>query len=93
MTGFNSFRLSDAYTFVCVSKLTIIVTDNDLLPDRRQAIIWANAGILLIGPQERNFNEILIKIHAFSFKKIHLKMSSAKWRLFPLAPMSQSIMA
>ena len=28
-----------------------------------------NAGILLIGPPETNFNEILIEIHKFSFKK------------------------
>ena len=36
-------------------------------------IIWTNAGILLIGPLERNFSEILIEINAFSLKKIHLK--------------------
>ena len=34
-----------------------------------------NAGILLIGPLGANFNEILIEIHIFSFKK----MSSGKW--------------
>ena len=32
----------------CVRKLTIIASDNGLSPGRRQAIIWANAGILLI---------------------------------------------
>ena len=67
-------------TLICVSKLTIIGSDNGLSPDRRQAIILTNAGILLIGPWETNFSEILIGIHTFSFKKIHLKMSSAKWR-------------
>ena len=46
---------------------------------RRQAIIWTNAGILLIGPLETNFSEILNKIHIFWFKKIHLKMQSGKW--------------
>ena len=30
-------------------KLTIIGSDNGLSPGRRQAIIWTNAGILLIG--------------------------------------------
>ena len=35
-------------THICVSKLTIIGSDNGLSPDRRQAIIWTNAGILLI---------------------------------------------
>ena len=41
-------------------------------------------GILLIGPLGTNFSEILIGIQAFSFKKLHLKTSSAKWRLFCL---------
>ena len=31
-----------------------------------------------------NFTEILVEIHAFSFKKMHLKMSSGKWRPFCL---------
>ena len=38
----------------------------------------------LIGPWETNFSEILIGIHIFSFRKINLKMSSAKWRPFGL---------
>ena len=45
-----------------VSKLTAIVSDNGLSPVRRQAIIWTNAGILLIGPLETNVNEVLIEI-------------------------------
>ena len=65
-------------THICVGKLTIIGSDNGLSPGRRQAIIWTNAGILLIGPLGTNFNEMLIEIYTFSFKKIHLKMSSAK---------------
>ena len=28
--------------YICVSKLTIIGSDNGLLPGRRQAIIWTN---------------------------------------------------
>ena len=62
---------------LCVSKLPSIVSDNGLSPGRRQAIIWNNAGIVFIGPLGRNFSKILIKIHTFSLKKIHLKMSSA----------------
>ena len=69
---------------ICVSKLIIIGSDNGLPPGRRQAIIWTNAGILLIGHLGTNFSEILIQIHTFSFKKMHLKMSSAKWRPFCL---------
>ena len=69
---------------ICVGKLTIIASDNDLSPGRRQAIIWTKAGLLLIGPLGTNFNEILIEIHTFSFKKMHLKMSSLKWHPFSL---------
>ena len=71
-------------THICVRKLSIIGSDNGLSPGRRQAIIWTNAGILLIWTLGTNFSEILIEIHAFSFKKMHLKMSSAKWRPFCL---------
>ena len=41
-------------THICVGKLTIIGSDNGLSPGRSQAIIWTNAGILLIGPLVRN---------------------------------------
>ena len=71
-------------THICVGKLSIIGSDNGLSPGRRQAIIWTNAGISLIGPLRTNFSEILIVIQIFSFKKLHLKTSSAKWRLFCL---------
>ena len=73
-------------THICVGKLTIIASDNGLSPRRRRAIFWTNAERLLIGALGTNFNEILIEIHTFSFKKIHLKMSSAKWRPFCLGP-------
>ena len=69
-------------THICVGNLTIFGPDNGLSPGRRQAIIWTNAGILLIGPWGTNFSEIVIGIHTFSFKKIHLKMPSAKWHPF-----------
>ena len=71
-------------THICVSELTIIGSDNGLSPGRRQAIIWNNAGLLLIEPLGTNFGEISIEIQTFSFKKIHLNMSSAKWRPFCL---------
>ena len=69
---------------ICVGKPTIIGSDNGLSPDRRQAIIWTNAVILLIGPLGTNFSEILTAIQIFLFKKMHLKMSSAKRRSFCL---------
>ena len=66
------------------SKLTIIDSDNGLSPERHQAIIWTNVGILLIRTLGTNFSEILSEIQTFSFKKMPLKMSSAKWRPFCL---------
>ena len=69
---------------ICVGKLAIIGSDNGLSPGRRQAIIWTNTGILLIGPLGTNCSEIIIEIYIFSFKKMHLKMSSGKWRPFCL---------
>ena len=71
-------------THLCASKLTTIGSDNGLSPGRRQAIIWTNDGILLIRTLGTIFSEILSEIHSFWFKKMHLKMSSAKWRLFLL---------
>ena len=71
-------------THICVGKLTIIGSDNGLSPGLCQAIIWTNAGILLIRTLGTNFSEILGKIDSFSFKKMHLKMSSAKGRLFSI---------
>ena len=71
-------------THIYVGKLTIIGSDNGLSPDRRQAIIWTNAGILLIRTLGINFSETLSEIHTFSFKKMYLKMSSGKRRPFCL---------
>ena len=71
-------------THICVRKLTNIGSNNGLSPGRRQAIIWTNAAILLIGPLGTNFSEFLIVIHTCSFNKMHLKMSSAKWHPFCL---------
>ena len=64
---------------VCVNRLATIGPDNSLLPGRRQAIIWTNVKMLLIRTLGKNFSEILCEIHSFSFKKMHLKMSSAKY--------------
>ena len=68
-------------THICVSKLTIIGSDNGLSPGRRQAIIWTNAGILLIRPLGTNFNEMWIKIltfiiHENAFEGVVCEMAS-----------------
>ena len=69
-------------THICVSKLIIVGSDNGLSSGRRQAIIWAKAGMLSVGTLGTNFSEILIEIHTFSFRKMHLKLSSARWRRY-----------
>ena len=43
-------------THICVGNLNIIGPDNGFSPGRHQAIIWTNAGILLIGPWGTNFS-------------------------------------
>ena len=69
---------------IYVGNLTIIGSDNGLSPGRCQAIIWTNVGILSIGPLGTNFNDILIEIETFWFKKMHLNMPFGKWRPFCL---------
>ena len=56
-------------THMYLGKLTILSSDNGLSPERRQAIIWTNTWILLIGPLGTNFSEILIGIQTFSSKE------------------------
>ena len=58
---------------MCVGKLTIIDSYNGLSPGRHEAIIWTNAGILLIRTKTNNLREILIEINTVSFKKMLLK--------------------
>ena len=67
-------------TPICVLKLTSIGSDNSLSFGRRQA----SAGILLTGPLETNFSEVLIEIHTFPFKEMPLKMSFGELRPFCL---------
>ena len=67
-------------THICFIKLPIIGTDNGLQPDRQQATIWTNAVILSMSPLGTKFSEILIEIHTFSFKKMHLKSRKGRLR-------------
>ena len=48
--GFVFLTYRGRATHIYVGNLTIIGSDDGLLPGRRQAIIWTNAQILLIGP-------------------------------------------
>ena len=65
-------------------KYTEYTVANSLRPSdaylcvNKPTIIWANAGILLIGPLGRNFCDMLIEIHIPPIKKMHSKMTSTK---------------
>ena len=50
-------------THICVDNLNTVGSDNGLSPDWPQAIIWTNAGILLIQILGTNFSEILNEIY------------------------------
>ena len=63
-------------THICVSEIIIIGSDNGLSPGRRQAIIWTNARILLIGPWEI----ISMKFHSKSIH-FHSRKCICKCRL------------
>ena len=69
ITELNELTHWGRVTHICISKLTIIGSDNGLSPERRQAIIWSNAGILLIGRLGTNFSDILIEIQTFFFEE------------------------
>ena len=71
-------------THICVSKLTIIGSNDGLSPSLRKTIIWTSAGILLIWIAGTNLSEILIDIHISSFKIMRLKISSVIYRSFCL---------
>ena len=70
---------------ICFSKLTIIGSDNGLEHGRHQAIIWTNAGILLIRTLGTNFSEISSEIFHF-----HSTKSVWKYRLRNGGNMSRS---
>ena len=67
--GLNELTHWGRVTHICIGKLTIIVSDNGLSPGRRQAIIWTNAGIVLIWTLRKHFSEMISEIHKLSFKK------------------------
>ena len=85
----NNYQLisADCHIYASVN-LVSIGSDNGLSPMRRQAITWTNACLLSIEPLGTNFSEVLIKIPNFSSMKMHLNISSAKWRPFCSGEMS-----
>ena len=81
---FNSLRLSDAYMhhqpspWLIQKMACLLVNANHYLNH-----CWNVVNSTLRNKLEQN--EILIKIHTFSFKKMLLKMSSTKWWPFCLS--------
>ena len=67
---------------ICVSKLTRIGSDYGLKPDRRQGIIWTNAGILLIGPYQNIFQCNLNRNLYFFIKENTFE--NVVWKWWPL---------
>ena len=63
---------------ICVIELTIVGSDNVFPTGQRHAIVWTKAGIILIGPLETNFSEIVIEIYPFSVKKMLLNISGKR---------------
>ena len=78
---YNDF---EKYTFKITATSSRGQWVNSLRPSDAYMRRWTNAGILLIGTLGTNFSEILIDIQTFSFKKMHLKISSVKWHPFCL---------
>ena len=81
-----STNQSNTLTHWDIVKLTSIDLDNGLSPGWHQAIIWINAGILLIGPLGTNFSEILIEIQNIftvknTFENVICQMSAILSRL------------
>ena len=66
---YGNSRVSDTLTHwghvthIWVSKQTIVDSDNDLSHGWPQAIIWTNAGILLMWDLETNVSEIISEMH------------------------------
>ena len=57
-------------TQICVGKLTNIGSDNGLSPERHQAIICTNAGILLIGSLGTNVGNLIAPSNLYFDKPI-----------------------
>ena len=55
----------DQVMHIFVDNLAIISSGIGLSPGQHQAIIWANAGILLVGPLGTDFSEIVSEIQIF----------------------------
>ena len=81
MMSLNSLGPSDAYMRQETMPLLVQIMGFRLLGSKP---LFEPMLEYLIGPLGTNLSGILIEIHTFWFKKIHLKMSSGKWWIFCL---------
>ena len=70
---------SGRVTHICVSKLTIIGSNNGMSLGRCQAIIWTNAGILLIRTSGTNYSKILRWVWPNSFSTTASTSTQPRW--------------
>ena len=57
--------------YACIRELHQKGSNNGVLPERHQATVRTNAGMLSKGPPGDEFNEILIQMRSFSLKILH----------------------
>ena len=76
-------------THICVSKLTSIGSDSGLSPDRRQAIVWNNVGILLIWPLGINFSGLLFEIQYIFIQENAFENGS--WKIAAILSRAQCV--
>ena len=81
--GLNEITDWGRVTHICISKWTIIGSDNGFVTWSASSH-YLNQCWNIINFTLKNRFQWLIKIHIFSFKKMHLKMLSAEWHLFCL---------
>ena len=66
-------------THICASELTIIGSDNGLSPGWRQAIMWTNAGMLLIRPPRNKLQKNFIR-NSYNFIQENL-FENVVWKM------------
>ena len=81
-------------THICGSKLTVIGSDNGLSHGRRKAIIWTNAGILLIGALWTHFRRALRQRNFFLSFFLHvLRYEIETWYIHSVGSTTHQVWA
>ena len=82
-TGDQQLQLISPLCRIYASETCAIFSPgNGLSSGLRPTITWTSAGLSSFKPFGTNFSEIQITIQNYSFIKLHLKITSAKWRPF-----------